>query len=88
MPWNWPGSRAINHFHQGEFQKLTPKDGKAIVINEWLQDSDAMPYLMDRSEKDLHMADLVSKAIEMLDNPNGFLHHGRRRQGGLGLPRQ
>jgi alkaline phosphatase len=27
---------------------------------------------MDRSEKDLHMADLVSKAIEMLDNPGGF----------------
>ncbi len=53
-------------------EKLTPADGKVIVVNEWLQDSKAMPYKMDRTEKDMNLADLVTKAAEMLDNPNGF----------------
>ena len=57
---------------KSDVTKLTPEDGKVIAINEWLQDSDAMPYTMDRTEKDMSLADLVAKAAEMLDNPKGF----------------
>ncbi|MFH1134648.1 MAG: alkaline phosphatase [Pseudomonadota bacterium] len=55
-----------------DFLKLKKEDGKVIVFNEWLQDSKAMPYMIDRSDKDLNLADLVAKAAEMLDGPQGF----------------
>ena len=58
--------------NKADFDNLKNGDGKAIVVNEWLQDSAAMPYLIDRSDKDLSMADLTAKAIEMLDGPQGF----------------
>ncbi|QLA18178.1 alkaline phosphatase [Desulfolutivibrio sulfoxidireducens] len=54
------------------FEKITKNDGKVIVINEWLQDSKAMPYLIDRTVKDMSLADLVAKAAEVLDGPQGF----------------
>jgi alkaline phosphatase len=54
------------------FEKITKNDGKVIVVNEWLQDSKAMPYLIDRTEKDMSLADLVAKAAEVLDGPQGF----------------
>jgi alkaline phosphatase len=64
------GYKVVNN--KDEFTKLTAGDGKVIVINEWLQDSSAMPYLMDRTDKDMNLAELVAKAAEMLDGPQGF----------------
>ena len=64
------GYKVVNN--KADFVNLTPKDGKVIVINEWLQDSGAMPYNMDRTEKDMSLAELVGKAAEMLDGPQGF----------------
>ncbi|MGI5959378.1 MAG: alkaline phosphatase [Massiliimalia sp.] len=57
---------------QAEAEALTPEDGKVIVIDEHLADSDAMSYAMDLEEGQWALADYVDKGIEMLDNDNGF----------------
>jgi len=54
------------------FNSLRPGAGKVIKVNEVLQDSQAMPYEIDRRSTDLSLADLTRKGIELLDNPNGF----------------
>ena len=55
-----------------EFMKLTPKDGKILAWNAWLQDSKALPYVMDMTEKDITLPEFTTKAIELLDNDKGF----------------
>ena len=57
---------------QKEAEKLTAEDGKAIVIDEHLADSDAMAYDMDLKEGEWALADYVKKGIEVLDNEKGF----------------
>lgn len=57
---------------QAEAEVLTPDDGKTIVVEEHLADSDAMPYDMDLQDGQWALADYVDKGIEMLDNENGF----------------
>ena len=57
---------------QAEAEKLTAEDGKALVIDEHLADSDAMAYDMDLQEGEWALADYVEKGIEVLDNDNGF----------------
>ncbi len=57
---------------QAEAEKLTAADGKTIVIDEHLADSDAMAYELDRPEDQWSLADYVEKGIEVLDNDNGF----------------
>ncbi|MCL2197076.1 MAG: alkaline phosphatase [Treponema sp.] len=54
------------------FNALRPGVGKVIKVNEVLQDSEAMPYEIDRKSGDLSLADLTKKGIELLDNPKGF----------------
>lgn len=57
---------------QAEAEKLTEKDGKTIVVDEHLADSDAMSYDMDLKEGEWALADYVDKGIEMLENDKGF----------------
>lgn len=57
---------------KAEAEALTAEDGKAIVIDETLADSDAMSYDMDLEEGEWALADYVEKGIEVLDNENGF----------------
>lgn len=57
---------------QAEAEKLTSEDGKSIIIDEHLADSDAMAYEIDRQEGEWALADYVEKGIEVLDNDNGF----------------
>lgn len=57
---------------KASFEKLTPADGKVIAINDWLQDSDALPYQIDTRPEDISLEQFTGKAIEMLDNPEGF----------------
>jgi len=57
---------------QAEAEALTPDDGKTIVVEEHLADSDSMPYDMDLQDGQWALADYVDKGIEMLDNENGF----------------
>jgi alkaline phosphatase len=57
---------------KADFIRLKKGDGKVIAWNAWLQDSDAMPYVMDMTEKDITLPEFTAKAIEMLDNDKGF----------------
>ncbi len=57
---------------QADAEAITANDGKVILIDEHLADSDAMSYTMDRSEGDWVLADYVKKGIEVLDNDTGF----------------
>lgn len=57
---------------QAEAEALTAEDGKALVIDEHLADSNAMAYSMDLQEGEWTLADYVDKGIEVLDNENGF----------------
>jgi len=54
------------------FDALKPGAGKVIAISERLQDSEAMPYEIDRKSSEVSLADLTKKGIELLDNSNGF----------------
>lgn len=55
-----------------EFEKLTPPKDKVIIINPNLDEDAAMPYAIDRSATDFSLAELTKKAIELLQNPQGF----------------
>lgn len=57
---------------QNEAEKLSAADGRAIVIDEHLADSDAMSYAIDAGGGEWKLADYVRKGIELLDNKNGF----------------
>ena len=57
---------------QAEAEALTAEDGKAIVIDETLADSDSMSYAMDLEEGEWGLADYVEKGIEVLNNDTGF----------------
>lgn len=57
---------------QDEAEKLTAKDGKAIIIGETLADSDALSYANDRKTDEWALSDYVEKGIEVLDNDKGF----------------
>ncbi len=47
-------------------------DTKIIAVNPILDGSNAMPYDMDRTERELSLAEFTKKGIELLDNPKGF----------------
>lgn len=57
---------------QSEIAAVNKSTGKVIAVDEYLADSDAMDYDMDRSEGQWQLADYVQKGIEVLDNDNGF----------------
>ncbi|MDD6715626.1 MAG: alkaline phosphatase [Firmicutes bacterium] len=57
---------------QDEVGKLKKDDGKVIVIDEHLADSDAMNYEVDRTKNEYALADYVSKGIDLLNNEKGF----------------
>ena len=76
---------------QAEAESLTAEDGKAIVIDETLADSDAMSYDMDREEGEWGLSDYVEKGIEVLDNETGQemilnLGHYKRFADAIGKP--
>lgn len=54
------------------FMALKPGEGKVLAWNAWLQDGKAMPYVMDMTPADITLPEFTAKAIEILDNPNGF----------------
>lgn len=57
---------------QKNAEKLTAKDGKAIIIGETLADSDSLSYDNDRVSSEWALKDYVKKGIEVLDNDKGF----------------
>lgn len=54
------------------FMALKPDAGKVFAINPWLQNSAALPYAMDTRKNDIQLSEFTEKAIELLDNENGF----------------
>lgn len=59
-------------FTNAEAENITAADGKVILIDEYLADSDAMAYEIDRTEDMWSLADYVEKGIEVLENDTGF----------------
>lgn len=57
---------------QAQAAALTAKDGKAIVIDEHLADSDAMSYQLDVKPGEWALKDYVKKGIDVLNNEKGF----------------
>ncbi len=57
---------------QAAAEKVTAADGKVIIIDEHLADSDAMAYELDRTDSMWSLADMVEKGIQVLDNDKGF----------------
>ena len=59
-------------FTNEEASAITADSGKVILIDEYLADSDAMAYEIDRTDDMWSLADYVEKGIEVLDNDSGF----------------
>ncbi|MGM9614700.1 MAG: alkaline phosphatase [Oscillospiraceae bacterium] len=59
-------------YTQADAEAVTAADGKVILIDEHLADSDSMDYDMDREDGEWALADYVAKGIEVLDNDTGF----------------
>lgn len=59
-------------FTNKEAEAVNADSGKVILIDEYLADSDAMAYELDRTEDMWSLADYVEKGIEVLDNEKGF----------------
>ncbi len=57
---------------QADAEKVSAADGKVILVDEHLADSDAMAYENDRDGDNWALADYVRKGIEVLDNDRGF----------------
>ena len=55
-----------------EADAISADTDKAIIIEENLADSDAIPYELDRTDDMWSLADYVEKGIEVLDNDTGF----------------
>ncbi|MFP4469678.1 MAG: alkaline phosphatase [Bacteroidales bacterium] len=55
-----------------EFYGLKKGDDRVIATGTMLESSGALPYAIDRTEKDIPLEDFVGKAIEVLDNKKGF----------------
>ena len=51
---------------------LKKGNGKVIAINARLPDGKALPYAMDRTKKDVSLAEFTEKAVELLDGDPGF----------------
>ena len=57
---------------KAEAEQVTAADGKVLLIDEHLADSDAMAYELDREDNQWALADYVEKGIEVLNNNKGF----------------
>jgi alkaline phosphatase len=58
--------------NKADFMVLKKEDGKVLAWNAHLPDGQALPYVMDMTEDDIKIDQFTAKAIEMLDNPDGF----------------
>lgn len=55
-----------------EFNKIKNGDSKVIVNPSRLQSENSMFYAIDQTSEDITLVDFTKKAIEVLENPNGF----------------
>ena len=57
---------------RGGFMGLTPGGGKVMAINPRLSGGNALPYVLDRRPDDIGLHEFTAKAIQLLDNRDGF----------------
>jgi len=55
-----------------DFKLLSPSANKVLAISPILSGGRALRYAIDQTDEDISLADFTSKAIELLDNNNGF----------------
>jgi alkaline phosphatase len=56
----------------GTIRNLKKGSEKVIAVSPKLDESSAMPYSIDNEPEDISLADFTEKAIELLENENGF----------------
>ncbi|RLD35223.1 MAG: alkaline phosphatase, partial [Bacteroidetes bacterium] len=54
------------------FDALTPSENKVLFVNPELTNGAAMYYAIDQPEEYITLADITGKAIQYLENENGF----------------
>ena len=54
------------------FDALTPSENKVLFVNPELTNGAAMYYAIDQPEEYITLADITAKAIQYLENENGF----------------
>lgn len=64
------GFRLVNS--QNDFDLLTAGSGKVLAIAPNLADGAALPYMIDGNEGNPSLADYTQKAIDLLQDSNGF----------------
>ena len=64
------GYRYINS--KDTFLNYKPNNERIIAVNPVLVGAAAMPYAIDKTDKGLSLKQITKKAIEILDNANGF----------------
>ena len=55
-----------------DFLALNKEAGRVIAVPNPVTESGAMNYVIDMGQTEVHLGDLTAKAVEMLDNENGF----------------
>ena len=55
-----------------EINALNKDSGKCYAVTPKSQDSGSVPYLLDKQDGDLELADYVKKGIDVLENEKGF----------------
>jgi len=58
--------------NKSDFMKLARGSGKVLAWNSKLPDGKALPYAIDSLPEDITLQEFTAKAIELLDNQNGF----------------
>jgi len=64
------GFRYVNNMD--DFLALNKETGRVIAVPNPVTESGAMNYVIDMEQNEVRLGDLTAKAIEMLDNENGF----------------
>ncbi len=54
------------------FDALAPSDKKVIAVTPRFGEAGSMPYSIDMNDADITLAQFTQKAIDLLDNENGF----------------
>jgi len=69
-----------------DFLALNKEAGRVIAVPNPVTESGAMNYVIDMGQTEVHLGDLTAKAIEMLDNENGFFMMKEARLTGPAIP--
>jgi alkaline phosphatase len=66
---------AVYNTREG-FDSIKAGSGKVVTINPVLDGDAALPYAIDQKPGEIKFSEFIAKAIEVLDNPEGFFLMG------------